>query len=245
MSLKAKPFPAFTTLSGGFWGGRIRAALLFCGCLLSVPASAATILSYTGTLSSPNVDPGDQVIITFTLSGPGDVTLQTYGFGGGTNGNGSVIAAGGFDPFVGLFSGTGPTAVLIDGTADNLSNYTSEPNACGPAGLVTIGSIANQCGDVRLQFTGLAAGDYTILLTDANYTPNAIYGSPGYLGDGFTDFTNGAFTTCYDEANCKTDTANWALDFSTTATVTPEPATSGLVGIGLALAIGFARRKKA
>ena len=141
---------------------------------------------------------------------------------------------------MGLFSGTGPTATLIDGTADNLSNYTSEPNACGPAGLVTIGAITGQCGDVLLQFTGLAAGAYTIVLTDANYVLN-----DNILGHGFTDFTLGAFTTCYDVDNCNTDTANWALDVtsSVSATVTPEPASFGLVGVGLALAIGCARRR--
>jgi hypothetical protein len=56
---------------------------------------------------------------------------------------------------------------------------------------VTIGSVPGQCGDVRLQFNSLAAGTYTVLLTDANYTPNAVYEKVGYLGDGFSNFAGG------------------------------------------------------
>ncbi len=240
MGLNASRIAGFLNWRRGFSRGHICAVFLFCGSLLAVPAGATTVFSYTGTLTSPNVDPGDQAVITITLASAGNLTLQTYGFGGGTNAASTAIPAGGFDPFVGLFSGTGPTATLIDGTADNLSNYTSEPNACGPAGLVTIGAITGQCGDVLLQFTGLAAGAYTIVLTDANYVLN-----DNILGHGFTDFTLGAFTTCYDVDNCNTDTANWALDVtsSVSATVTPEPASFGLVGVGLALAIGCARRR--
>ena len=48
-----------------------------------------------------------------------------------------MIPGGRFDPFVGLFQGTGPTALFLDGTADKLTNFTSEPPACPPAGLVT------------------------------------------------------------------------------------------------------------
>jgi hypothetical protein len=46
--------------------------------------------------------PEDTFDVTLTLASSPDVTLQTYGFGGGT-----LIAPGGTDPFVGLFLGTG------------------------------------------------------------------------------------------------------------------------------------------
>src|ERR1700733_12759477 len=73
---------------------------------------SASTISDTGFLTSPDVGPGDDDLITFTLALPGSVTLQTYGFGGGINGTGSTITAGGFDPFVGLFQGTGSTALF-------------------------------------------------------------------------------------------------------------------------------------
>jgi hypothetical protein len=53
------------------------------------------------------------------LSGAGTLTLQTWGFGGGTNAAGMVIPAGGFDPFVGVFNSSGD---LIQGTSDVLSS---------------------------------------------------------------------------------------------------------------------------
>ena len=71
----------------------------------------ADTISETGTLSSPE----DTVLIPLTLLTGGTVTLQTFGFGGGTNAAGTVIPAGGFDPFVGLFYGTGPTALFLNG----------------------------------------------------------------------------------------------------------------------------------
>jgi hypothetical protein len=217
--------------------------------LLAGSALSAETLSFTGTLTSPDVGPGAMGVITFDLAATSDVTLQTYSFGGGINGDGTTIAPGGFDPFVGLFQGgAGPTALFIDGTADNLSNYTSEPSACPPAGLVTIGSVPNQCGDVRLQFT-LAPGFYTVIVSDADYVPNAVYETTGYLGDGFSDLTGGSFplTTCYDASDCNNDTANWALDITTSGNSSPsvpEPASFGLVGVGLMVVSHASSRRK-
>jgi hypothetical protein len=203
-------------------------------CLLSAAAiCSAGTASYTGTFTSPE----DIFIDVPILATAGSITLQTYGFGGGVNGAGTTILPGGFDPFVALFQGTGDSAPLLDGTADNLANYTSEPSACPPAGLVTIGSVGGQCGDVQLVFTGLAAGSYTVWLSDANYTPIAIDETAGLLGDGYSDLTGGflPFTTCYDVNNCNTDTANWAIDVTTSESgaQTPEPSSFVLVGFGL------------
>ncbi len=230
-----------TCIGTPFFGARIAGSLsLF---LFAAGLCSASTISETGTLTNPE----NTFLTTINLATTGGITLQTYGFGGGANKAGHVISAGGFDSFVGLYSGTGPTALFLDGTADNLSNYSSEPSACSPAGLVTIGSVAGQCGDVKLQFTGLAAGTYTILLSDANYIPNAVYETKGYLGDGFTDFTAGVFQTCYDASDCNTDTANWALDITTPGnapTSTPEPASLALLGLGLAIASRVSFRKR-
>lgn len=197
--------------------------------------------SFTGSLATPE----DFFTQTISLASTQNVGIQTWGFGGGTNSASAVIPAGGFDPFVGLFQGTGSTALFLDGTADNLSNYTSEPSACPPAGLVTIGSVAGQCGDVNLQFTGLAAGTYTILLSDANNVPNAVYEVTGFLGDGFSDLTAGVYQTCYDVNNCNTDTANWTVDITTSgASSVPEPASFVLAGLGLAVVSRLSSRRR-
>jgi hypothetical protein len=206
----------------------------------------ADTISETGTLNSPE----DTVLIPLALVTSGTVTLQTFGFGGGTNAAGTVIPAGGFDPFVGLFSGTGPTALFLNGTSDILTNYSP---GCPPAGALTIGSVPGQCGDVNIQFTGLSAGIYTVLLTDGEYVPNAVFeSSPALLGDGFTDFTGGVLQTCYDANDCNTDTANWALDITApsgstvpTPSSVPEPGSAGLAAIGIAVGASvYAKSRK-
>jgi hypothetical protein len=177
---------------------------------------AADTISRTGMLASPE----DTVLIPIVLTSAGDVTLQTYGFGGGANAAGTTIAAGGFDPFVGLFSGTGDGAVFVDGTSDILTNYTP---GCPPAGTVLLGGSAT-CGDVNMQFTDLTAGTYTVLLSDGEYIPFATFEGPGgTFGDGFVDFTAGVFQTCDTNGDCNNDTANWALDITTSAGTTPSP----------------------
>lgn len=215
----------------------------------AVGGASASTFSPAGTLSGPQDD------VSFVLDLPfnGGFTLQTFGFGGGVNLASDPIASGGFDPFVGVFAGTGATASFIDGTSDILGNYPSEPNACGPAGTVNVAGYGPQCGDVRLNFSGLTAGLYTIVLSDALYYPAAADElPPALLGDGFIDFTGGAssFQTCYDPNTCLSDTGNWALDINVAedgATLVtsgaPEPASFGLTMLGLlAACLAYHRR---
>lgn len=212
----------------------LRAVKMAAIALLAAQATLAGVFQLSGNLASPQ----DSVTFDLTLHTGGTVDLRTFGFGGGGG-----FSAGGFDPFAGIFQGTGPDAVFIDGSSDILSNYV--PN-CPPAGRVNIGSLTNQCGDVYLQVSGLLPGDYTILLSDALYYPVATAETGGLLGDGFFDLTDGAttFQTCGDEFNCKTDTANWALDVITpegaTLTATPEPGSLAFMEAVLLL-IGFSR----
>ena len=82
--------------------------------LLRADSAFADSASYTGTLGSPT----DTYSLVLNEAGStiDNVTFQTWGFGGGVNLAGQTIAAGGFDPFIGLFSGTGAaTAILTDG----------------------------------------------------------------------------------------------------------------------------------
>lgn len=209
--------------------------------LLAPGISRADTMSFTGTLASSE----DTVVIPIVLTSAGDVTLQTFGFGGGVNGAGTVIASGGFDPFVGLFSGTGDSAVFLDGTSDILTNYTP---GCPPAGTVSLGTTPT-CGDVNLQFTGLAAGTYSVLLSDGGYLPFATFESPGgTLGDGFADLTAGVFQTCDTNGDCNDDTADWALDITTSSgtppPAVPEPPTVELGGVAVVMMAGWMYRRE-
>jgi hypothetical protein len=209
-------------------GNSMRSAVLVLVGLLAAQAAFADTHSYSGALGSPE----DEQIFTVTLASGGVLGLQTFGFGGGVNAANEVIAPGGFDPFVGVFAGTGDSATFVDGTSDVLTNYTG---GCPPAGTVDIGG--QVCGDVTLSET-LAAGTYTILLTDGEYIPTAVFENDGTLGDGFVDFTGGVFQTCEGDApTCITPDANWALDVTTPDTVSPVPEPGGLWALGLALLI--------
>jgi len=211
-------------------------------CLLVATAFglSAGSLSFTGTLSSPE----NAFETTFTLTAADTVTIQTWGFGGGTNALGQVIPAGGFDPLIALFSGPVATATMyVDGSgnpladADNLLNPPwSYVGNCPPAGTVAIGT-DNDCGDDFMQ-VALSAGIYTLVLTDANYIPQAVYDN-GTLSEGFVDLTSGVFQTCDPVANaCITPNGNYAADIVSTAAdltaTTPEPSALPLLSIGLA-----------
>jgi hypothetical protein len=217
----------------------MRVSILGLAALLAAQAAYADTTSYTGTLASPE----DYFTVTVSMPVSGTMDLQTWGFGGGTNAASQVIPAGGFDSFVGVFAGTGPTATYIDGASDILGSYGA---GCPPAGTVNIGGGA-LCGDITLA-ESLTAGTYTVLLSDAGYLPAAVFENSGALGDGFIDFTGGAFQTCNtvgDNTTCVNDTANWALDITTpeASSTTPEPNGLWALGVLLFLCSATARRR--
>jgi hypothetical protein len=215
----------------------MRASVFLVAGYVAIQAASGATISYSGTLASSS---DTSATITVNLASGGNLALQTWGFGGGTNAASFVIPAGGFDPFIGVFAGTGSTATFIDGTSDDLSNYGAF-QGCPPAGTVDIGGAV--CGDVTMLFS-LAAGTYTVLLTDGAYVPTAVFETDGTLGDGFTDLTGGVFQTC-NGTDCITPTANWALDITSpdAAVSAPEPGGLWVCGAGLILLTAASRRQ--
>jgi hypothetical protein len=195
----------------------------------------ATAISFTGNLAAPD----DAFTTSFTLTEASLVTVQTWGFGGGTNADGALIAAGGFDPLIALFQDTGSTAtILTNAVGDPIFSADLFPGfegLCPPGHTDLIGEIAT-CGDASLS-VALGVGTYTLLLTHAPYMPRAVNpGLPGenHLGDGFTDLTGGVFQTCASLFDCSDRTNAFAFDITLDATDTqvPEPTSFVLMATG-------------
>lgn len=142
--------------------------------LACAPAYAASA-SLVGQLDPNNEQ--DVLVHPFTLTAPGVVTIQSWGYGGssgapgGVNAQGSAIAAGGFDPYVSLFSGTGPSATFV---------ASNDDGTCPP------GTVADAlCGDSTLVTAVLPAGSYTLAVSaflNMSFAENL---GSGTLGDGF------------------------------------------------------------
>jgi hypothetical protein len=173
---------------------------------MSIPGNCDTgSLSLTSTLATPE----SVFQQTFTLSAPSTLHIVTFNFGGGTNAAGQVFPPGGFDPLVALFNGPPATASIFVNAgnpaadADTLTNFVGN---CPPAGTVVIGTGTGSvvCGDAALILTGVPAGTYTLVVTDANYIPLAVDPGPPSstkLADGFLDLTGGVFQTCNITSN--------------------------------------------
>lgn len=156
------------------------------------------------------------------LDGPGSLTVTSIGYGGGTNSKGNAVPAGGFDTLLFLYSSAG---VLLYQSDDGL-NAVVDPST----GLAA---------DAGFTTALLAAGMYTVAMTQYDNFPNSFELSDGFSQSGQGNFTsafgcsNGMF--CDYEGNNRTSA--WALNFSgsTLSSVVPEPGS-----LALALAAGGA-----
>src|SRR5260370_2449839 len=102
----------------------MRACGFFVVTYVAIQAASGAPISYPGSLAASS---DSSTTITVNLASAGNLALQTWGFGGGTNAASVVIPAGGFDPFVGVFAGQGSTATFVDGASAALSNYQPFP----------------------------------------------------------------------------------------------------------------------
>ena len=122
--------------------------------LAFITTSLAFAQSFTGSLNPANAN--DVFLVKFSLSAPATVKVQSWGYGGssnapgGTNAAGTVIAAGGLDPYISLFSGSGINATFLASNDDGL---------CPPGT-----PVSTFCLDPTLT-VNLPAGSYTLALS--------------------------------------------------------------------------------
>ena len=131
-------------------------------CLIATTASAEAF-SFTGTFQTDN----DVQLFSFTIGADSTVTFLTLSYAGGTNAAHTVIPAGGFDPLLTLF----------DGSGDYLGQYNDGlvgQVGSGPDG--TLDSYSSQL---------LAAGTYIIALTESpNQSADSTTLASGFVGGG-------------------------------------------------------------
>ncbi|NEQ51326.1 MAG: PEP-CTERM sorting domain-containing protein [Leptolyngbya sp. SIO3F4] len=141
----------------------------------------------------------DVHLFDFSVATDSKVTLRTYSYAGGTQADGTVIDAGGFDPVLTLFDGDGNKLFFNDDdTTDTVANDPSTGKAY----------------DSLLE-ADLVVGNYTLALTQYG---NFSLGST--LTDGFNrtgNFTGSLFSRCeLDSVFCdftgNVRTNEWAFD---------------------------------
>lgn len=180
----------------------------------SVSAWAANV-SFTGNLAGDNT----VQFFSFTLAADADVTLRTWSYAGGVNAAGHAIGAGGFDPLVSLFLGTGGTALLITSNDDG-TGVATDP-ATGLA------------EDSLLEVLSLPSGHYTVALSQFANFANGPTLDDGFLGAGSIGFDGRS--------------AAWALDILgvDAAAAIPEPGSLALALLALAaVGAGSAARRR-
>jgi hypothetical protein len=161
----------------------------------------------------------------FTVSTPSLMNAITFGYAGGTDGNGIVVAPGGLEPYLSLFDSGG-----------NFLASTFFGVTC-PTGA---GNVGGNCFDVELDPGLLSPGTYTIVLSAYMNTSLAENNSTGTLADGFTGLGNLGTG----------ESLAYAFDLNLTSTV-PEPGTAfgvlaGVLLFGVKLRFhGGARRRSA
>lgn len=196
-------------------------------------AGAATV-SYRGMLDADD----DLRRFDFSLEAMTEVTIRTFSYAGGIQGDGTIVAAGGFDPSLALFQFDSGGLIAEQDDARN-SDVPRDP---------TTGLRA----DAKLMLE-LIPGDYFVILSQSLNFPLGPRDFDGFTQEGTGNFT--ASFGCVDGAFCgltgEQRSGAFAFDISgpdravsTPMAPIPLPATALLLAAALALLGASSSRRR-
>jgi PEP-CTERM motif-containing protein len=206
-----------------------KSAVLAATCFVSTTL-ASSDFSFTGSFTTD-----DQLQeFSLNLAAPATITAVTFSYAGGTDQAANVIPAGGFDPWLSIFDSSGNLLASVD----NGSGVPADP--------VTGASFDSLISQV------LAAGPYTLILSQSDNQPVDTSLSDGFTRTGQPDFTAmfGCSNGVFCDVNADNRTPNWEVDIdnvtsaSQTGAAAPEPGTMILSAAAIAGLLLFRRSKK-
>jgi len=196
----------------------------------SVQVGQAANFSFTGDFTQDD----NVQLFSFSVTSASTVTLRTYSYPGGTNSAGQVIAGTGFDPILALFNSTGAkVGENDDGTCSQVGSD----------------AVTGACFDTYFQ-AAVTPGTYTVSLMEFDNFSSGNTLAAGFDRQGQGNFTAAAFGPAgatgpfWDFTSSKRD-SHWAFDVlnvNSAVSGVPEPATFGVVTLGI-LAAGLLRRR--
>ena len=216
--------------------------------VISFNASAATSFSFTGMFSADD----DVQLFDFTINASSEIALRSFGYAGGTQADGTVVSAGGFDPILALYDSMGLRIATND---DDESGLDPDTGLILDEALFVVAKdpVTGYFWDTYLKSALLAAGNYTVAVMQYDNRPVGStlaegfkYDDPFFTSTVLRGCTDTQFTQFCDSSGDHR-TNEWAFDIlnveSAAPVVVPVPAAAWLLGSGLIGLIGFARRK--
>jgi hypothetical protein len=193
---------------------------------------SASTISTTGTFTFDS----DLSVISFTVLTPSEIIVTSFGYGGGTNGQGTDIAAGGLAPDLALFDPNGVN-VVQDTAGGNAVPGSGCTNGTNPD------PNTHLCLDSTLFFLTSVPGTYTVVLSEQNVGndppqfPDVFTGPSSYPLPPGTDVTTPPFQDVFGNQR----NGNFAFDINVSST--PEPGT--ILGVFLGICAMASRKRRA